>query len=356
MSARLGPIGVATPPHRRTQEDLADVALGICRYTPEQTKLMQRFYERSSIRHRAGVIFEGNGRPSGFYPESTGEGDRGPSTRARLERYADGAGRLAVRAGASAMERAGIDPGRIDHVIVSSCTGFNAPGVDAELIAGLGLPAGAARTCIGFMGCHASLNALRVAGAHVRASAESAALVAAVELCSLHFFYGWDAEKVLANSLFADGAAACVVRAGGEGWTIADNASCVIPGTREAMTWRIGDHGFEMTLSREVPDLIRRHLRGWAGEWLGKHDLRIEDVRSWAIHPGGPKILDAVAESLGLTEEGARASREVLAAHGNMSSPTLLFIIDELRRGGGETPCVALGFGPGLAIEAALFS
>jgi predicted naringenin-chalcone synthase len=110
-----------------------------------------------------------------------------------------------------------------------------------------------------------------------------------------------------------------------------------------------------MTLSRDVPDLIRRHVRPWAGEWLAQHALRVEDVRSWAIHPGGPKILDAAASSLGLTDEATGASRAILAAHGNMSSPTLLFILDELRRVGAETPCVALGFGPGLAIEAALF-
>jgi predicted naringenin-chalcone synthase len=121
------------------------------------------------------------------------------------------------------------------------------------------------------------------------------------------------------------------------------------------MGWTVGDHGFEMTLSRRVPGLIARHLRPWLESWLGDNGLSLADVRSWAVHPGGPKIVAAVGESLELAPDALAASRGVFADYGNMSSPTVLFVLDRLRRQNAPRPCVALGFGPGLVAEAALF-
>ena len=125
--------------------------------------------------------------------------------------------------------------------------------------------------------------------------------------------------------------------------------------SEEAMTWRIGDHGFRMTLSARVPELIEAHLHDWMCGWLGDHGVAIEDVRAWAVHPGGPRILDATERALGIPREATRWSREVLGEYGNMSSATVLFILDRMRRDGSEPPCVALAFGPGLAVEATLF-
>ncbi len=122
------------------------------------------------------------------------------------------------------------------------------------------------------------------------------------------------------------------------------------------MSWKIGDHGFAMTLSKQVPNLIARHLKPWLTQWLAQNGLRVEDVGSWAIHPGGPRVLVAVEESLGLRPEQTAASRAVFADCGNMSSPTVLFIIDRLRRADAPRPCVAIGFGPGLVAEAALIA
>jgi predicted naringenin-chalcone synthase len=122
------------------------------------------------------------------------------------------------------------------------------------------------------------------------------------------------------------------------------------------MTWSIADHGFEMTLSKEVPNLIRRHVQPWLSGWLKTHELLISDVGSWAIHPGGPRILDAVEEGLSLDENKMSASREVFAQYGNMSSPTTLFILDRLFKCNSRPPCVALAFGPGLTVEAALLN
>src|SRR5262249_17792845 len=133
------------------------------------------------------------------------------------------------------------------------------------------------------------------------------------------------------------------------------SGACLIPDSEDAMGWTIGDHGFEMTLSKRVPALIASNLRPWLSGWLAEQNLCIDDIASWAIHPGGPRILDAAAESLGLPTEATRPSREVFAAHGNMSSPTVLFILEHLRTQRAPRPCVALGFGPGLCAEAALF-
>jgi predicted naringenin-chalcone synthase len=208
------------------------------------------------------------------------------------------------------------------------------------------------------MGCHAAFNAMAAARDAVLANGNAKVLLCSVELCSLHMAYGWEPGRLVSNALFADGAAAAVVgksqaRESGA-WQLCDSASFLMPDSLEAMQWRIGDHGFEMTLSRNVPNVIRRNLPGWCEAWLGRHDLRVTDIAGWAIHPGGPKILSTVAESLGLQPEALRHSRDVLAHHGNMSSATVLFILGRLAEDAGGGPCVAIGLGPGLMAEGLL--
>lgn len=232
--------------------------------------------------------------------------------------------------------------------------------MDITLIKRLGLPPGAGRTHIGFMGCQGALNALRVAAAFAETEPTACVLVCAVELCSLHFQYGADAERAVANALFADGAAAVVVgsaaRSQTAAWRVAASGSCLFPASEDGMTWRVGDHGFEMTLSARVPALIASRLRPWLTSWLGDRGLTLGRVGSWAVHPGGPRILQAVVSSLGLAPEAVEVSRRVLAKHGNMSSPTILFVLDRLQRAQAPRPCVALGFGPGLVAEATLLA
>jgi predicted naringenin-chalcone synthase len=257
-----------------------------------------------------------------------------------------------------ALAQARLNAGEITHLITVSCTGMKAPGVDYELIQKLGLAPTVQRTHIGFMGCHGAINGLRVARAFADSEPEARVLLCAVELCVLHYFYGWDPQKIIANAIFADGAAAVAGApdwlAPAGSWRVTATGSCLIPNSREAMSWTIGDHGFEMTLSKRVPGLIHEHLRPWLESWLARRGLSREAIGSWAIHPGGPRILDATAEALGLGEEQIAASRAVFAAHGNMSSPTVLFIIEHLRARQAPLPCVALAFGPGLIAEGAL--
>jgi predicted naringenin-chalcone synthase len=265
--------------------------------------------------------------------------------------------------------------GEITHLLTVTCTGFFAPGLDVELITRLGLRPDVQRTHVGFMGCHAAFNGLAAARNIVRASpGEGGArvLLVCVELCTLHFAYGWDPEKLVANALFADGAAACVVasdgvaqergearvgrEAGGEGrWRLQETASLLLGGSREAMTWKIGNFGFEMTLSATLPALIGQRVGAWCSGWLQAAGLEVGDVERWAIHPGGPRILSAVRDALSLSGEDLMASGEILREHGNMSSATVLFVLKRLLlQGQTGDRCVAIGFGPGLMAEGML--
>jgi predicted naringenin-chalcone synthase len=293
---------------------------------------------------------------SPFLPTAENEGS-GPSTGVRMERYAAEAGPMALRASCGALAEAGWPSESITHLVTVSCTGFVAPGVDRELIDGLGLRPTVERTHVGFMGCHGALNGLRVANAFATADPAARVLLCAVELCSLHYYYGSAADKLVANAIFADGAAAVVGSASGQDdWRLAASGSCLISDSKSDMGWTVGDHGFEMTLSRRVPGLIARHLRPWLETWLGDNGLSLAEVKSWAVHPGGPKIVSAVEESLELSPDALAVSRAVLTEFGNMSSPTVLFVLDRLRRTNAHRPCVALGFGPGLVAEATLFA
>jgi predicted naringenin-chalcone synthase len=229
--------------------------------------------------------------------------------------------------------------------------------VDHHLISALGLSPTIERVHVGFMGCHGALNGLRVANAFCQANPNARVLLCAVELCSLHYHYGDSPDRVVANAIFADGAAAIVGTTRGDdtAWRVTGTGSCVIPDTADAMSWRVGDHGFEMGLSKRIPGLIARHLRPWLESWLSGYGVALRDIASWAIHPGGPKIVSAVEEALSLSASATAASRAVFSDCGNMSSPTVLFVLDRLRKSGHNRPCVMLGFGPGLVAEAALW-
>ncbi len=180
-------------------------------------------------------------------------------------------------------------------------------------------------------------------------------LLCCVELCSLHHRYAADPQQVVANALFSDGAAAIIGRAdtGAVSWRLVDQFSEVLPETSDLMAWQIGDHGFDMRLSPQVPTVIKRMLKPWLSAHLSRHALDIQNVKSWAIHPGGPRVLTACADALGLDYAILGPSQAILAEYGNMSSPTVLFILERLRAQIDTLPCVVLAFGPGLSIEAA---
>lgn len=359
--ALLRGLGLATPKGTIAQAEAAALARELRGGEKEDGRAVEALYRRSGVRRRGSVLLEDEGW-QGFFASPKFDGDRGPSTGTRARVFEARAGELASEAARGALTDAGIGAGEVTHLVTVSCTGMSAPGVDAYVIRRLGLSPRVSRTNVGFMGCHGAINGLRVASAF--AGGGGVVLVAAVELCSLHYHYGDDPEHAVANAIFADGAAAAVVGPGERGSSaggvpagvgrLAKFGSVLVPGSADAMGWRIGDHGFEMRLSVRVPELIREHLRPWLGEWLGEAGLRIDEVGGWAVHPGGPRVLGAVAEALGIGAAGVRHSADVLAEHGNMSSPTVLFIADRLRRAGVPRPWVVLGFGPGLVAEGML--
>jgi predicted naringenin-chalcone synthase len=367
MTLAIVGLGTAVPATVITQEQGPQIAQRLGAPTPEQANRLRSICLHSGVRSRH-VVLDGevvqdilNGtRDTGscFLPERDPE-HRGPSTAQRMQHYAAMAGPLALAAAGRALGEGGVTARQITHLVTVSCTGFHAPGVDVELIRGLGLPAGTARTHIGYMGCHGALNGLRAASAFVGADPSARVLLCAVELCSLHYYYPWDFQRAIANALFADGAAAVVgvpaAIAAADSWQLRASGSCIFPDSADDMRWTVGDHGFAMTLSRRVSSLIAQHLRPWLAGWLTGLGLSLAQVGSWAVHPGGPRILGAVEEALDLPRPALEASRAVFAEKGNMSSPTVLFIIERLRLRAAARPCVALGFGPGLAVEAALF-
>ena len=358
MPVLIAGIGTAVPPHRIAQAHAAELARQYSCETPEHERVFSAVYWGTGVETRHSVVLQASNGATGarqsFY------GDASPTTRDRMRKYEEEAGALAVSAARNALVDARIAPESVTHLVTVTCTGFYAPGFDIALIKQLGLSASIARTQVGFMGCHGSLNGLRVAQAFVAADPAACVLLCAVEMCSLHHQYGWNAEKIVANSLFADGAGAVVVTAGkafSESlYRVVAAGSTVIPESEDAMSWRVGDHGFEMTLSTRVPELIARNLRGWLDGWLGALELTVAEVGSWAVHPGGPRILAAVGEALGIDRPALAISHSILAEFGNMSSPTLLFILERMRHTRAARPWVALGFGPGLAVEAVLLA
>ncbi len=363
MTLEILAVGTATPEGSIEQDAASELVRGIMRPGAREERALGAIFRRSGVVRRNSVLLGQGSEPvQDFYTRSEGEHDRGPGTAERMERYARHAGALALQAAGDALQRSGLDAGDISHVVTVSCTGFAAPGFDVELLRDLDLPRTASRTHVGFMGCHGALNGLRVA--HAFASDPHArVLLCAAELCSLHLQYGWDEGMIVANALFGDGAAALVLAApgassssgAGRGWSLGASGAVVFPGTEDAMTWTVGDSGFAMTLSARVPNLIEDELRPWMEAWLSGRGTSVDEIRTWAVHPGGPRILDAAEKALGLSRDETAVSREVLAEHGNMSSPTLLFMLERLIERDAPRPCVALGFGPGLAAEAALF-
>jgi len=375
MIAQILGIGTAVPEFHVEQADAAQQASQLCCATEQQERLLTVLYLRAGVEKRHSVLLTAstNGRPAeqSFYSLSS-VGSAGPTTAERMQAYDRHAAPLAVDAAARSLIDADVQANEITHVVTVSCSGFAAPGVDLALIRELQLRPETSRTHIGFMGCHGALNGLRVAKAFAESTPGACVLLCAVELCSLHHQFLWQPDQIVASALFADGAAAVIVQAGGKNQAnknsgtenridsehdaldIVDLRSAVIPDSNDFIQWQIKDHGFEMALSTQVPGLIDRALRPWLEAWLGEHQLGIDQIGSWAIHPGGPRILDACAAVVCPNSKRLIDSESVLAEYGNMSSPTVLFILDRLRRRDAPRPIVALAFGPGVAIEAAL--
>ncbi len=363
MKVRLMSIGTATPAGVLEAARALELALAL-KHPEASAALIRRLHAGSGVARRGVEIIGSDGGLQLFVP-----GERpNPTTAQRLALYSPSAGRLAVEASRRAMAGAGLGAGKdggaglITHVVTASCTGGLAPGLDRRLIDELGLRADIRRTHVGFMGCHAAINALAVAAAFARADG-GRVLVCCAEVCSVHMHHSARPDRLVANALFADGAAAAVVAVSDDvrGPSVEVAESVVLPQTQGLMAWEIGDHGFEMTLDAQVPRVLGTLVPGWLSGVLERQGLARGDVAGWAIHPGGPRVVGEIAEGLGLSAGATGASLDVLREHGNMSSATVLFVLARLLGwdgdgGGGGAgvvggPLVMAAFGPGLAGE-----
>jgi alpha-pyrone synthase len=351
-TAYINRIATAVPPHdvHRAFVDFADslLAEGTIR------SLFRRMARLSAIEHRYSFL-EPIASESGEWRDGEDLYVRGrfPGTARRMEafeRFAPKLMRCAVgRLGLSEEERRGIT-----HVIVTSCTGLYAPGLDIEVMNYLELDSSVERTMIGFMGCYAAINALKAARHIVRSQPESRVLVLSLELCTLHLKETQDLEQLLSFLVFADGCSACLVSARENGLAIESFLAVGIPETSHLITWRIREGGFDMQLSGKVPGELCGALKD-----VGRRITRDADplaIDLWAVHPGGRTILDAVEKGLSLPQEALAASRDVLARFGNMSSATVMFVLQRILQQAkpGQQGC-AMSFGPGVTAETMLF-
>lgn len=282
-----------------------------------------------------------------------------PSTRQRMAIYQTKAVQLARRVGEDALAQANVDPDEITHINFVTCTGLFAPGPDVLLVNELGLRNTVRRTVIGFMGCYGAFNGLRNAAQIVAGNPDAVVLQICVELCTLHYQRGTDPETLVSNSLFGDGAAALVVahqdRLPGGVCDLMATHSYVAGDSLDQMRWDIGDTGFEMGLDRRVPDTIKAGAAGFVDGLLSYTEMGRDHIDHWLIHPGGPRILDAVRDGIDLMESDVAVSRSVLRDYGNMSSPSVLFVLKRQLDATKEGDSMAmLGFGPGLTMEGAL--
>jgi len=311
-------------------------------------RLFGRMAERCGIDHRYSVLAP-SARPGQLDDAGLYRDGAFADTGARMRVYEERACDLAFRAAVDLED--GLEG--ITHLIVVSCTGFAAPGLDLDLIDRLALSPRVERTSIGFMGCYAAINALRFARHVVRSEPNARVLVVCLELCTLHLQETSDLEQVLSFLIFADGAAAALVTAEPHGLALNRSATVLAPEAADQITWRIGRTGFDMKLAGGVPTTIAavlpRHLPGIL------EGAPADAIEHWAVHPGGRSVLDAVARALELEPEKLATSRCVLRRYGNMSSATVLFVLKEMLASRIRGPGCAIAFGPGLAIESLMF-
>ena len=282
-----------------------------------------------------------------------------PGTAARMEIYEKYSVELSTRAARDALKQAGVSPREVTHLVVVTCTGAFAPGPDILLVQRLGLRPDTRRTVVGFMGCYGAFNGLRLAEQILAFDEDAVVLQVCVELCSLHFQRDLDPETIVGNCLFGDGCAAAVWAGEGRGGKslgkVATSHCHITDDSLDQMQWHIGDFGFSMVLDVAIPATLLEGGARFVDVLLDRARLHKDDVAGWLVHPGGPRIIDAVRDAAGLDEREMTLSRSVLRDFGNMSSATILFVLQRyLERRNKQGPMVLLGFGPGLTMEGAV--
>jgi alpha-pyrone synthase len=351
-TAYLNRIATAAPPHDMHPAFAAFAETLL----PEGTRrnLFRRMTRLAGIEHRYTFVHPVP-TENGVWKDAEGFYIPGnfPSTARRMQAFEQFAPRLA-RCALDKLAVTEAERSTITHVIVTCCTGLYAPGLDYEVVEHLHLDRSVERTFIGFMGCYAAINALKAARHIVRSEPEAKILLLSLELCSLHMQETGNLEQLLAFMVFADGCAAYLVSAEPAGFALDNFLAVNLAGTNHLITWRIGEQGFDMQLSGQVPGELRDALAS-AGSGITQGAVP-SSIDLWAVHPGGRTILDAAENGLALPADALADSRTILREFGNMSSASVVFVLERLMRRArsGQTGC-AMSFGPGVTAETMLF-
>jgi len=348
--------GTATPPHKFRQNELADFMIRAMKLSHENARKLNALFRASGIEYRHSVLEDyGKKDHFNFYSEDF---EPFPSTEARTKKFKEAALPLCLSAIDQAVSAAAISKKSFTHLITVCCTGMYAPGLDIDIVNHFALPTTIERTSINFMGCYAAFNALKLADAFCKADPTSKVLIVCVELCSLHFQKSSTDDNLLANALFADGTAALVVEAKSAAphrLKLAQFHNDLAPQGAHDMAWSIGNFGFEMKLTSYVPEIIQSGIKKLTDSLLQKISKNISEIDFFAIHPGGKKILEAIEQELGISREQNTWAYHVLKNYGNMSSPTVLFVLNEIYRQlsahDNGKHILSFAFGPGLTLE-----
>ncbi len=364
MHAVITALGVANPPYQRAQSEIAELFANHFQLPPEQAKLVRKIYHNSGIAQRFSVLSDYTRKPGEFEFFPNDPNAPFPSTAARMVLYKTHAIHLALAAIDQVMLQCPKVPLlSISHLITVSCTGMYAPGIDIEIVQRLGLRPSVQRSAINFMGCYGAFNAMKLANSICRADPNATVLLVCVELCSLHVKQEFTLNTMISNALFADGAAAALVQHPQQtnGGLQFQAFHCdLVPQTAAEMAWCIADSGFDMVLTAYVPAAIQSGIGQLVARLKDVTGDSLQHVDFYAIHPGGLKILSACEQALGLTPDANRFAYQVLKDYGNMSSPTVLFVLkalwDSLMARDVGKSIFSCAFGPGLTLESMLLT
>jgi alpha-pyrone synthase len=366
MKSYLKSIGTAVPVFKNTQLKIADFMAEAAGMNTEEKNLMTSLYRASGIGHRHSVIpdFGNKNGDYTFFP-NTPDLEPFPSVGQRMKLYQTEALPLAIKAVEDCFSNNDtIDPSEITHLITVSCSGMYAPGLDIELIDKLSLSRNIQRTSINFMGCYAAFNGLKIADAICKSNPEAKVLLVCVELCTIHYQKTKNWDQILSNALFSDGAAAVLIDnvkpVKGKALAL-ENFHCdLAPEGKNDMAWHIGDLGFEMILSSYIPELIKGGIGKLTLDLLHKLELNVDEIDYYAIHPGGKKILEVIEAVLNIDRKKNSYAHKVLREYGNMSSPTVLFVLkeifDQLESSDHNKNVLSFAFGPGLTLESMMLN
>jgi alpha-pyrone synthase len=352
-------IGTATPSNRISQSTIAEFMLRSMKLTNGDSRKLKTIFKHSGIEYRYSVLADyGKSQDFTFYSSSENF-EPVPTTQNRLRVFREEAIKLSLASVREMLKsQSNFKLDSITHLIVVCCTGMYAPGLDIDIVRELQLPSTVQRTAINFMGCYAAFNALKIADSFCKNDPNAKVLVVCTELCSLHFQREATDDNLLANALFADGSAAVLVEAKSNSKLqlgLESFHSDLSKSGEQFMAWTVGDLGFEMKLSAYVPDVIRNGIASLTNSLLEKISKKFADIKHFAIHPGGIKILQAIEEELGIEKEKNQSAYKVLQQFGNMSSPTVLFVlkdlIENLNSNNTNEHILSFAFGPGLTLE-----